>query len=90
MAEKDDWRLLHEEVGYLKNAYINSTDGEEICIHAPQLKHCNFCLEQVQNDSHQWWFVPEDISCCICKECYNDFKEMFSWKDLDGWDIKWN
>lgn len=39
---------------------------------------------------YSFWFVPEDISCCICENCYSDFKEMFEWKDLDGWDIDWS
>ena len=29
------------------------------------------------------------LSCCICEECYHDFKEDFGWKKLDGWDIEW-
>lgn len=88
MVEKDDWRLLNH-VEYLKKAHINPTDGEEICKHAPHLKRCAFCLEPVQDNSHQWWFVPTDLSGCICEECYNNFKEDFEWKKLDGWDIKW-
>lgn len=71
MVEKDDWRLLND-VEYLRKANINPTDGEEICRHAPHLKHCEFCLEPVQDNLHQWWFVPTDLSCCICEECYNE------------------
>lgn len=29
------------------------------------------------------------MSCCICEECFNDFKDMFHWRKLDGWDIDW-
>lgn len=88
MVEKDDWRLLNN-VEYLKNAYINPTDGEEIIKHAPYHKSCVFCFEKILDTPHQWWFMPEDMSCCICEECYNDFREMFGWKKLDGWDIDW-
>lgn len=88
MAMPNDWRLFND-VEYLKKAYINPTDGEEICRYAPHLKRCEFCLEPVQDNLHQWWFVPTDLSCCICEECYNDFKEHFEWKKLDGWDIEW-
>ena len=88
MIEQNDWRLLND-VEYFKKAYINPTDGEEICRYAPHLKRCEFCLEPVQDKLHQWWFVPTDLSCCICEECYNDFKEDFEWKKLDGWDIEW-
>lgn len=89
MAEKDDWRLLNNNGECLKKAYINPTDGEEICKHAPQLRRCEFCFEPVQDNSHQWWFIPIDLSCCICEDCFHDFKEMFEWKKLDGWDIEW-
>ena len=89
MIEEDDWRLLND-VEYLKNAYINPTDGEEIVRHASHHKSCIFCLEKVQNTPYQWWFMPEDMSCCICEKCYNDFQEMFNWKKLDGWDINWD
>lgn len=36
------------------------------------------------------WFLPQDLSCCICEECYNDFKDEFKWKKLDGWDLDWD
>ncbi len=88
MIEKDDWRLLND-VEYLKNKEINPTDGEEITAHAPYLKKCIFCLDIVQDDPRQWWFIPLDMSCCICEECYNDFKDTFGWRKLDGWDIDW-
>lgn len=89
MPEKDDWRLLND-VEYLKDKYLNPTDGEEITKYAPYLKVCIFCFEKVQGSYHQRWLVPEDLSCCICEECYNDFKGNFNWKKLDGWDIDWD
>ena len=89
MVEKDDWRLQINDVEYLRNKYINPTDGVEITEHMPYHKKCVFCWDKVENTHHQWWFMPEDMSCCICEECYHDFKEMFEWKALDGWDIDW-
>lgn len=88
MIEKDDWRLLND-VEYLKNKYINPTDGEEITKYADHLKSCIFCWDKVEDNPHQQWFIPEDLSCCICEECYNDFKKQFNWTQLDGWDIDW-
>lgn len=88
MVEKDDWRLLMD-VGFLHNKEINPTDGEEIYKHAPYLKRCEFCLDPVRDTPYQWWFIPEDVSCCICEKCFHDFKEMFHWHKLDGWDIDW-
>ena len=89
MIEKDDWRL-RQDVEFLKGKCINGTDGEEILSHTAHLTACIFCREQVEDNPHQWWYVPEDMSCCICEECYQDFKESFQWKELDGWDIDWS
>lgn len=89
MIEKDDW-WLRDDVEYLKNKEINPTDGEEITQYAKRLKKCIFCWEEVQDTPHQWWFIPVDLSCCICEECYNDFKELFNWKELDEYDIEWS
>lgn len=89
MIGKDDWRLLND-VAYLKGKYLNPTSGGEISSKAPHLKKCVFCWDEVDKTAYSFWFVPEDISCCICEDCYNDFKEMFEWKDLDGWDIDWS
>lgn len=89
MIEKDDWRLLND-VDYLKNMEINPTDGEDITKYAPYLKKCIFCWDEVRDNRHQFWYIPTDISCCICENCYNDFKGKFQWKKLDGWDIDWS
>ena len=89
MIEKDDWRLLNH-VEYLKLHSINPTDGEEISSNASQLTQCIFCHEPVQNSYNKRWYVPNDISCCICEECFHDFKDIFKWNLLDGWDIVWD
>ncbi|MDE6924087.1 MAG: hypothetical protein K2P59_02340 [Acetatifactor sp.] len=89
MNEKDDWRLEVKDAESLKSECINPTDGEEIVKYAPHLKSCFFCWEEVRDTPLQRWFIPENVSCCICEECYNDFKEVFGWKLLDGWDIEW-
>lgn len=89
MPEKNDWRL-RSDVEYLKQACLNPTDGEEICRYAPYLKRCEFCFEPVEDDPHQYWFLPVDRSCCICEECHRDFKEVFGWRKLDGWDLEWD
>ncbi len=88
MVEKDDWRLLND-VDDLHGIELNPTDGEDICENAPHLKHCIFCLDLVNDDRFQFWYIPINISCCICENCYRDFKDMFMWKILDGWDINW-
>ena len=44
MIDKDDWRLQINDVEYLKNKYINPTDGAEITEHTPYHKKCVFLL----------------------------------------------
>lgn len=86
MLDKNDWRLLNA-VDYLKKASLNPIDGEEILQHSLNLKYCIFCLEPIQDTPYQKWFIPLDLSCCICEECFDDLKEEFQWRELDGWDI---
>ena len=88
-VDPDDWRLLSVDDS-LKYKEINPTDGEELGLHAPHLTHCAFCWTPVEHTRHQHWFIPTDLSCCICEKCYHDFREYFHWWELDGWDIEWN
>ena len=88
MTDTEDWRLLND-VEFLKDEYLNPTDGEEIMKHAPHLRTCAFCWDQVHDDRYERWFLPEDLSSCICEKCCHDFREMFHWKMLDGWDLDW-
>ena len=87
--ESDDWRLLSVDVDELMYRDINPTDGEELGLHARHLTHCAFCWTQVEHKRHQRWYLPTDLPCCICENCYHDFKELFHWNELDGWDIEW-
>ena len=88
MNSQDDWRLLND-TEHLKNKALNPTDGEEITQYAEYLEMCIFCGEKVQDTPHQRWFIPEDLCCCFCEECYNDFRKAFKWQELDGYDIQW-
>ena len=89
MIEENDWRLLHHNTSHLEMAEVNPTDGAEIHQNAPHLKRCIFCLEPVQNSAHQYWYLPTDLSCCICEACFGDFKTLFRWRQLDGYDLDW-
>ena len=87
--ERDDWRLLSIEPDDLMYRDINPTDGEELGIHAGKLTNCAFCWTPVEHTRHQRWYLPEEQNCCVCESCYRDFKELFQWHELDGWDIRW-
>ena len=87
--ESDDWRLLSVDVDELMYRDINPTDGEELGLHARHLTHCAFCWTQVEHTRHQYWYLPTDLPCCICENCFRDFRELFHWNELDGWDMEW-
>lgn len=76
-------------IDHLKRNYIKPTNGDKITKYAPYLKHCIFCLSKVNDNLDKCWFVPEDISCCICERCYEKFADMLGWKKSDGGDIDW-
>lgn len=88
VTEKDDWRLLND-VQHLTNQEIDPIDREDIIKYLPNLKHCQFCWGKVVDGKKDFWYLPLDKSCCICGNCFNDFKKLFKWKLLDGWDIEW-
>ena len=87
--ENDDWRLLSVEADELMYRDIDPTDGEELGLHARHLTHCAFCWTPVERTRHQRWFIPEEQTCCICENCFRDFRELFHWNELDGWDLEW-
>lgn len=88
--ESDDWRLLSVDADELLYRDIDPTDGEELGLHVPGLTRCAFCWTQVEHTRHQRWFIPTEKTCCICENCFRDFKELFHWRELDGWDLEWN
>ena len=80
----DDWRLFNQEE-YLKGKdwvlkkYIKyRTDWDH--------DHCEFCHEtfsEEEGDLHQG-YATTDNYYWICEKCYNDFKDMFKWKLVEG------
>ena len=88
VSKKEDWWLLND-VWHLKEKCLNPTDGEELCQNAPHLKACIFCWCRVEQTDYSDWYISENIDCCICQNCYDDFKSIFHWRILDGWDIEW-
>lgn len=82
MIEKDDWRLRGQEK-YLKGATLYRTK------YTPSSKtwghdHCEFCwaefsLESCPDSLQEGW-TTEDNYHWICKQCFEDLKELFVWK----------
>jgi hypothetical protein len=86
MAIPKDWRLSNQE-RYLKGAKISwntfhaidSTDD-----HA----HCAFCWAKFMKGNSPGGitegFATVDKKHWICKSCYENFKEVFQWQNVDG------
>lgn len=88
MIDKNDWRLLND-VQHLTNQEIDPVNGEDIIEHLSDLEKCRFCWDKANDNKKGFWYLPLDKSCCICENCFNDFKELFEWTLLDGCDIEW-
>ena len=83
MIEKNDWRLQGQEK-YLTNRKL---------MRIPYFRwsktwdhdHCEFCWEKFSDypDTLHEGYTTEDNYYWICPTCYNDFKEMFKWKEND-------
>jgi hypothetical protein len=88
MIDKNDWRLKGQEA-YLsgKTLYFRkwkSPNSERD--HA----HCEFCWDKISEypDTLHQGYTTEDNYYWICQNCYNDFKEMFQWKNSEEERIK--
>jgi len=88
MISKDDWRLRND-VKHLEGMSVNPTDGEAITLHMEDNRECTFCWRKVSDNPHEHWYVTEDVGSCVCEDCFQDFKDMFCFRLLDGWDIEW-
>jgi len=80
MVNKNDWRLMGQEE-YLKN--------QTLIFHCHQKwsaewnhDHCEFCTRHFgcSPDGLHEGYSTIDNYRWICKDCFNDFKEMFNWR----------
>lgn len=80
MEEKKDWRLTNQE-NYLKNQKMTF---EHYALRSNKWDHdhCEFCMKKFSDndtDLHEG-YCTLDRYHWICKDCYNDFKDMFVWE----------
>lgn len=77
MIQKDDWRLMNQEV-YLKGKklfHINYNQKE-------RHDHCEFCMEKFISKK-QIGYCTEDYYYWICENCFKDFQKMFNWEIIN-------
>jgi hypothetical protein len=82
MIEKNDWRLTNQQ-NYLHGVILfwrKWTGPSERWDH----DHCDFCWTKfMEVDSpevlHEG-YTTQERDRWVCRDCYEDFKEMFAWK----------
>ncbi len=75
--KKDDWRLTNQ-MNYLSNKKLiksKFTPYNENWKH----EHCSFCSERIDENTSVA-YCTEDKYHWICKDCFNDFNDMFKWE----------
>lgn len=83
MVEKDDWRLRGQEDYLLgKTLYFRKWKAPKKDL---DHYHCEFCWDKFSEypDTLHEGYTTEENYYWICPTCYNDFKEMFQWKDAE-------
>ena len=79
MNSKTDWRITNQ-ANYLKNKQLKHAVYSKSLLNREH-DHCEFCMErfsEYDGDLHEG-YCTEDEYHWICKQCFDDFKEMFNW-----------
>jgi len=82
MIYKNDWRLKRQRK-YLQGIRLQWKD---FLAYRPgnSSDHCEFCWAKFQDaqlpDVLRQGYASEDNYYWICKNCFEDFKELFQWK----------
>ncbi len=82
-VDADDWRLQGQE-DYLKGIELVWTPYT-IYREGWDHDHCEFCgttFSLYEGDLHEGYATPDRYRW-ICKQCYEDFKEMFGWTIIE-------
>ena len=82
MIKEDDWRLDGQEE-YLRGVYLRLTSyrlGDPGYDH----DHCEFCWRKIavfdDPDAQRVGYATVDRLHWVCRQCFEDFKEMFAWE----------
>lgn len=92
MVSKDDWRLRGQE-DYMRKykfkykKFVSQNSGAR---HA----HCEFCWHKFMEnpygveDCTSHGYCSLDEKYWVCNECFEDFKEMLSWENVEYYIVK--
>ncbi len=73
----NDWRLTNQ-MNYLFRAIL--IKDSDVKGSTSDHDHCEFCwIKSVENNISRPGYYTKDRYRWICKQCYEDFKEMFAW-----------
>lgn len=87
MIEKDDWRLKGQE------KFLTKKELFFVPEYTPYSKtweheHCIFCTAKIsdfEGSLHEGYCTTDKKkSHWICKECFEDFKDIFGWVVVDN------
>lgn len=90
MIEENNWRLSMGQGEGMQDKefqYREFVKPSERWEH----EHCKFCGHKFMENpnglkdcSKQGYCSTDDREDWVCEECFDDFKEMFHWKVVDG------
>jgi hypothetical protein len=89
MVQKDDWRLFGQEK-FLKGVTLEWMRYRQ---YSPSWDHdhCSFCMARFQDsdepDILREGYATLDEYYWICRNCFNDFKELFQWTVRNDWEV---
>ena len=86
MAEKDDWRLQGQERYLYGQVLVRRAYRQYATNPNWDHDHCQFCSAKFMlgddPETLKSGYATTDDYRWICEACYQDFKEMFSWRHL--------
>ncbi len=80
MIEKDDWRLAGQEEYLAKKPLVCMSYRPYSATW--EHDHCAFCSDTIDANTNTAYCTLDQYHW-ICKDCFEDFKEMFQWEVVD-------
>ncbi len=79
----DDWRLTGQEK-YMKGVCLTKANPHKYAVQNGKTdfwhEHCEFCMKTITKDTDEDCYTTSDYYRWVCKECFDDFAEMFAFR----------